>query len=68
MEEFYSPFNKELVDVLQDSKFDWGYWIYRYGDDNRSRNIMPSLSFLDILFTKDRPIVIVCQQWIIINH
>lgn len=25
MEEFYSPFNKELVDVLQDSKFDWGY-------------------------------------------
>ncbi len=25
LEDFYSPFNKELVGLLQDSKFDWGY-------------------------------------------
>ncbi len=25
LEDFYSPFNNALVDLLQDSRFDWGY-------------------------------------------
>ncbi len=25
LQEFYSPFNKELVELLQDTRFDWGY-------------------------------------------
>ena len=25
LEEFYSPFNRQLVELLQDKRFDWGY-------------------------------------------